>query len=326
MAKIWLNAGHGGNDPGACANGRSEAVQAEKLTRAVGALLSGAGHTVWYPRDVSPYMDTYVPHENSKSADIFVSFHQNAGGGRGYESFVSGNDNCALACAKSLAGDMAKIWSLRGSTYGAGVKKHTESAVGSLYVVSGTVSPALLGEFGFIDSTSDMKIFDDNFDYITRCCANRISLAVGGKAIDNKTVVKVETKPAATTSTSTGTAGKNAVGQSGPNPQMKFSGEYDPSVKNLQRILQCKGYDLVADGIAGPVTYKAVANHTVEAGERTDLVKWIQNRLNLLGFSAGTEDGYAGSVTMQAIGKFQKHYGLGVGYLGGTDWYYAIES
>ena len=193
MAKIWLNAGHGGNDPGACANGRSEAVQVEKLTRAVGVLLSGAGHTVWYTRDVSPYMDTYVPHENNKPADIFVSFHQNAGGGRGYESFVSGNDNCALACAKALARDMAKIWSLRGSTYGAGVKHHTETAVGSLYVVSGTVSPAFLGEFGFIDSAADMKIFDENFDHIARCCANRISLAVGGKSISNTTETKQET-------------------------------------------------------------------------------------------------------------------------------------
>lgn len=195
MAKIWLNAGHGGDDPGACANGRSEAVQVEKLTRAVGALLSGAGHTVWYTRDVSPYMDIYVPYENDKSADIFVSFHQNAGGGRGYESFVSGNDNCALACAKALAEDMAKIWPLRGSTYGAGVKNHTEAAVGSLYVVSGTVSPSFLGEFGFIDSATDMKIFDDNFDYIARCCANRISLAVGGKSIGNTETKKdTETK------------------------------------------------------------------------------------------------------------------------------------
>lgn len=158
MAKIWLNAGHGGNDPGACANGRSEATQVERLTRAVGKLLSGAGHTVWYTRDVSPYMATYVPYENGKPAEIFVSFHQNAGGGRGYESFVTGTNNCALACAKALAGDMAKIWSLRGSTYGAGVKNHTETAVGSLYVVSGTVSPAFLGEFGFIDSAADMKI------------------------------------------------------------------------------------------------------------------------------------------------------------------------
>lgn len=195
MAKIWLNAGHGGDDPGACANGRSEAVQVEKLTRAVGSLLSGVGHTVWYTRDVSPHMATYVPHENNKPADIFVSFHQNAGGGRGYESFVSGNDNCALACAKALAEDMAKIWPLRGSTYGAGVKNHTEAAVGSLYVVSGTVSPSFLGEFGFIDSATDMKIFDDNFDYIARCCANRISLAVGGKSIGNTETKKdTETK------------------------------------------------------------------------------------------------------------------------------------
>lgn len=193
MAKIWLNAGHGGDDPGACANGRSEAVQVEKLARAVGKLLSGVGHTVWYTRDISPYMATYVPYENGKPAEIFVSFHQNAGGGRGYESFVTGTNNCALACAKALAGDMAKIWSLRGSTYGAGVKNHTETAVGSLYVVSGTVSPAFLGEFGFIDSAADMKIFDDNFDYITRCCANQISLAVGGKSIGSTTETKQET-------------------------------------------------------------------------------------------------------------------------------------
>lgn len=186
MAKIWLNAGHGGNDPGACANGRSEATQVERLTRAVGKLLSGAGHTVWYTRDVSPYMATYVPYENGKPADIFVSFHQNSGGGRGYESFVTGTDNCALACAKALAGDMAKIWSLRGNTYGAGIKHHTEAAAGSLYVVSGTVSPAFLGEFGFIDSAADIKVFDDNFDYIVRCCADRISLAVGGKTIGSK--------------------------------------------------------------------------------------------------------------------------------------------
>lgn len=194
MAKIWLNAGHGGDDPGACANGRSEAVQVEKLTRAVGALLSGAGHTVWYTRDVSPYMDIYVPYENDKSADIFASFHQNSGGGRGYESFVSGVNNCALSCAKALAEDMAKIWSLRGSTYGAGVKKHTEAAVGSLYVISGTVSPAFLGEFGFIDSAADMQIFDDNFDYIVECCANRISLAVGGKSISAETKQESKTE------------------------------------------------------------------------------------------------------------------------------------
>lgn len=203
MAKIWLNAGHGGNDPGACANGRSEAVQVEKLARAVGKLLSDAGHTVWYTRDISPYMATYVPYENGKPADIFVSFHQNAGGGRGYESFVTGTNNCALACAKVLAGDMAKIWSLRGSTYGAGVKNHTETAVGSLYVVSGTVSPAFLGEFGFIDNAADMKIFDDNFDYIARCCANRISQAVGGKAISTSGIT-------ATTAANNNTASNNA--------------------------------------------------------------------------------------------------------------------
>lgn len=52
----------------------------------------------------------------------------------------------------------------------------------------------------------------------------------------------------------------------------------------------------------------------------TCLTKWVQEKLNNLGYSCGTADGIAGNNTMNAIHEFQKSNGLGVGYLGGTDW------
>ena len=55
------------------------------------------------------------------------------------------------------------------------------------------------------------------------------------------------------------------------------------------------------------------------------LTKWVQERLTDMGFDCGFADGYAEEPTMDGIAKFQKHYKLGVGYLGGTDWYYVLR-
>ena len=67
-------------------------------------------------------------------------------------------------------------------------------------------------------------------------------------------------------------------------------------------------------------------NFTFELNDKCDLIELLQNRLNILDFNAGYADGYAEQPTMDGIKRFQEAYGLGVGYLGGTDWYYMIES
>lgn len=69
-----------------------------------------------------------------------------------------------------------------------------------------------------------------------------------------------------------------------------------------------------------------IKNYTVHEKDRGNLIRWTQERLNDLGYDAGYADGYAESPTMNGIARFQNAYGLGVGYLGGTDWYYMIES
>ena len=119
----------------------------------------------------------------------------------------------------------------------------------------------------------------------------------------------------------------NAVGQYGPNPDVnKYSYEYDAKVKELQQLMN--KYDnagLATDGLAGPKTYHAMGGHAVKQGYHDWFVRWVQERLNTAGYNCGTADGIAGANTMAGIAAFQRHYGLGVGYLGGTDRYYLIE-
>ena len=129
---------------------------------------------------------------------------------------------------------------------------------------------------------------------------------------DGNDPVKEETKP-------TG----SFESQKGPNPQLIFSGKYDDQVKELQVMLnRADNAGLVVDGIFGVKTYTAVKKYTVELFDMGPLIGLVQRRLNKLGFDAGEADGYAEQPTMDGIARFQKAYGLGVGYLGGSDHYY----
>lgn len=107
--------------------------------------------------------------------------------------------------------------------------------------------------------------------------------------------------------------------------QHDFSGSKSGEIEELQQILNDKGAKLTVDGIAGEKTLSAVKRYIIDNGDKGNLTKWVQKRLNNLGFDCGTADGIAGKKTMNAIAEFQKANKLGVGYLGGGDWYYLIS-
>ena len=96
--------------------------------------------------------------------------------------------------------------------------------------------------------------------------------------------------------------------------------EAGADIASLQQTLNNGGANLVVDGIAGNKTLTAVRKYTVENGDKGNLIKWVQDRLNQLGYNSGEADGIAGNKTMSAIYKWQEDNGLGVGYLGGGDW------
>ena len=99
----------------------------------------------------------------------------------------------------------------------------------------------------------------------------------------------------------------------------------DSSIELLQKILIDKGYALTVNGIPSKKTISACRNYTIENGDSGPLTKWVQSRLNSIGFDCGTADGIAGNKTMSAITEFQKQKGLGQGYLGGRDWEMLIK-
>jgi N-acetyl-anhydromuramyl-L-alanine amidase AmpD len=96
-------------------------------------------------------------------------------------------------------------------------------------------------------------------------------------------------------------------------------------ITGLQKILNVGGAGLVVDGILGPKTLAAAKKYTVRQGDTGNLIKWVQQRLNQLGYNCGTADGIAGGNTMAAIAAFQKANKLGIGYLGGGDWDYLLK-
>lgn len=94
----------------------------------------------------------------------------------------------------------------------------------------------------------------------------------------------------------------------------------DSSIKALQTALNTMGAKLTVDGICGSKTLSAAKKHIVDKGSKSEVVKWVQNRMNSLGYDCGKADGIAGDKTMNAIYKWQSDHNLGRGYLGGSDW------
>ena len=93
---IVLDPGHGGQDPGAVANGLVEKYVAWEIAQRVQEKLSGVNVDVIIvqPSAGNPQSTTqdelYKPPQeaNLLQADFYLSIHVNAGGGEGFESFV----------------------------------------------------------------------------------------------------------------------------------------------------------------------------------------------------------------------------------------------
>ena len=78
--KVILDAGHGGDEPGAIYNGRKEKDDTLRLTLAVGRILEENGVSTLYTRTTDVYDRPQEKAEiaNRSGADLFVSIHRNA--------------------------------------------------------------------------------------------------------------------------------------------------------------------------------------------------------------------------------------------------------
>lgn len=77
---VMIDAGHGGKDPGAMANGVTEKQITLTLAKMLGAQLEKQGFTVLYTRTKDDFvaLDQRAVIANNKKADLFISLHVNA--------------------------------------------------------------------------------------------------------------------------------------------------------------------------------------------------------------------------------------------------------
>lgn len=150
--KVFLSAGHGGTDPGACANGLKEKDINLKTLLACKSELERHGVKVIASRvkDENDPVNQEVKEANASGADVAISFHINAGGGDGFEAYYWSSSSEGKRLAR--IGEK-HIKSLGQNSRGIKSGNH-------LAFVKNTKIPAVLFESFFIDNKTDLKIGD----------------------------------------------------------------------------------------------------------------------------------------------------------------------
>lgn len=153
MVKVFIDPGHGGNDPGAIGHGLEE----KQITLVIGKHLRD--YLVKNYQDVSVRMSRNTDetvslskrtnNANQWGADLYISIHVNAGEGSGFESFIfnrqfknkARTEQIRTAIHDTLTSEIS--WTDRG-------KKEA-----NFHVLRETSMPAVLTESGFIDHRTD---------------------------------------------------------------------------------------------------------------------------------------------------------------------------
>ncbi len=151
MRKVFIGVGHGGSDPGACANGLRESDVNLEMALAMKAELERYGVTVGISRvkDENDRLAEEIRECNAFAPELAVEVHNNAGGGDGFECYISGKNQTARQLAERIEAEVKLI-----GQNSRGVKVST-----SLGWVNKVKAPAVLCEGFFLDS-ADRAIAD----------------------------------------------------------------------------------------------------------------------------------------------------------------------
>ena len=170
IKRVIIDAGHGGEEPGAMYDGRREKDDALRLALAIGQILENNGVDVGYTRTTDVF-DTPLEKAqiaNRSGADYFVSIHRNAmpvpGTGSGATVLVYENAGVPAMLAENIQRNLVQT-----GFNDLGIQERP-----GLIVLRRTQMPAVLVEAGFIDNPEDNRFFDENFDAIAQAIADGI--------------------------------------------------------------------------------------------------------------------------------------------------------
>jgi len=152
---VVLDPGHGGYDPGATYNGLKEKELNLHLALQTARRLDGIKTLLTRERDIYVSLADRVALSRRAEPDLYLSLHANAGGGRGFESFIYsglGAKDPAVAIQK-LIHEKAMESLSRWEIIDRGMKR------AAFYVLRQNPYPAVLIESLFLDNRQEAAIW-----------------------------------------------------------------------------------------------------------------------------------------------------------------------
>ncbi len=152
---VLLDPGHGGYDPGASYSGLKEKDLNLVLALKVAERLEGVKTLLTRERDTYVSLSDRVALSKRAEPDLFISLHANAGGGRGFESFIYSGLGASDPAVKMQQAVHSEIMQALGrwDIVDRGLKR------AAFYVLKYNPRPAILIESLFLDSAREAGIW-----------------------------------------------------------------------------------------------------------------------------------------------------------------------
>ena len=154
--KIFINAGHGGNDPGAVSKkGTKEADITKDVCSHLACKLIQNGYNVEYFQQKTSFTEVSKV-ENTSNSDLFISIHCNSAANEtanGVEVLYYPTSTKGKKCAQLVQSGLVEVTKLRDR----GIKARTD-----LHVLKRTKAVAILVELAFLSNATEEKLLLEN--------------------------------------------------------------------------------------------------------------------------------------------------------------------
>lgn len=305
MAKVFLSAGHGGSDPGAVAYGLVEKTINLNIMLACRNVLMAHKITVVCSRttDENDPVSQEVKEANASGCDVAVSFHTNAGGGDGSESYYHVTSSKGKKLAELCEKQTQKIG-----------QNSRKTKTNDLAFTRDTRMTAVLCECAFIDNDTDNDIIDTLEEQqafgIAYAKAILEYLGIAYTGTDNPIAPMPQPTPPQPQAPSNKIKEDGIVGEESIKAGQKRLKTTVDGIVSRQPLCNKKLF-IAIDARCWKFT------NNYKGGSW--FIKELQEMLNAQGFNAGTVDGLAGEKTIIALQQFLSMLGL---YAGKIDRYF----
>lgn len=269
---LFFGAGHGGSDPGAVGYIKeANANLAQALAAKDYAVAQGFTVVMSRTKDENDPLTEEIKEANASGAICAVDFHNNAGGGDGFEAFygVGSDKNGSKGMAEAIEKEIEAIGQ---NSRGCKTKKQ-KNGRDYFGFIRETKMPAVICEGCFVDNKADAAQFDTAAElkaYGEAVAKGVISWLEATGKVKKQAAKPVTTPPAKPAAPAAKPAQQSTVKIELPVLQQGAKGD---SVKAMQHLIIGAGINCGttgADGSFGPVTDKAVRRYQQKHGLTVD--------------------------------------------------------